>query len=322
LTTDSIPQIVDTSDYATSPHIASGYRISDLLRALWLGRTAAVCVFALCVVAAVVFLKIAVPQYTARIIITPKRPANDLSVTQKALNVLGNLTTGRNFNTNPDFGLFNDLVTSQALADTLAQKHDMVHVIFHKQWDKETQSWIEPSGMWADLKAAIKRQFHQPAWSPPDQRDLDRYLTDHVRVVKRNLSFLDISNTYQLEYSDPDPRFAAEFVTLVYREADNILRQRREAELESNVDYLRKRLAETTIVEYRQALIQLMADQEKELMIIHSNAPFAVDIVDSASVPKTPSFPNLRLTLALTLVLGGFLAVLAGIARGTVRARL
>ncbi|MES2294525.1 MAG: hypothetical protein V4527_14575 [Pseudomonadota bacterium] len=301
--------------YEPSLYARGGYSLGDILHAARQGRSTGLVVIISITLLAVIFLALAKPQYTAEILITEKINNNDASAARSALSLIGGLAGGAGA-APTEFKLFGDLINSNALARVLDQKYGMVQVIFADQWDQHDHIWIKPTGPIATIKAGIKSLLNMPPWTPPDSRDLARYLVSNVHMISENVSFLTASSTYSLRYSNTNPQFAAYFLSLVNREADNILRQRHDAELQKNIQYLQRRLLQTTEVGYREALIQLVADQEKQLMMLRGDASYAAEVVDPAVAPKVPSFPNVKLTLILVLILGSFFSILSSIAHG------
>jgi hypothetical protein len=302
-------------DFAPSPYAREGLALSDIFQAAKAGRATGFVTFGLTLLMALLLLAIVKPTYTAQILIAEKADSADLAPARSALNLIGGLS-GTGGGAPSQFKLLGDVVTSNALAKVLDEKYGMVKVIYADQWDRHTHSWIKPSGLLASIKAGIKAILQMPAWTPPDYRDLATYLASNVHLISSAPALLGTASAYSLQYNNGDPHFAAYFLTAVFTEADALMRQRHEAELQKNVAYLQRRLAQTTEVGYREALTQIVADQEKQLMVLHGDTTYTAEIVDGAVSPKLPSFPNVKLTLVLTVIVGGFLALIASIAQG------
>jgi LPS O-antigen subunit length determinant protein (WzzB/FepE family) len=113
-----------------------------------------------------------------------------------------------------------------------------------------------------------------------------------------------------ISFDHKDPAFAVELVQKVYQAADEELKSDTLIRTRKYIAYLEKRLATVTVAEYREALSDLLVDQERTQMVIEADLPFAAKIVSDAVVPDTPDKPKIVVTLIVMTLIGVFLGVL------------
>jgi uncharacterized protein involved in exopolysaccharide biosynthesis len=83
---------------------------------------------------------------------------------------------------------------------------------------------------------------------------------------------------------------------------------------------LQRKLQETTVSEYRLALLQLIAGEERQMMLLEKGLPYAGEVVDGPHVSDQPFIPWFVLYLGAGMVGGLFLGSLLVLFLATIRA--
>jgi LPS O-antigen subunit length determinant protein (WzzB/FepE family) len=101
-----------------------------------------------------------------------------------------------------------------------------------------------------------------------------------------------------------DAKDAQNILKALYEHADGLLRERAAERSTKQLEYLRGKIAEVANLEHRQAVVELMSQEERKLMLSKVNLPYAAQIVAGPSLPLYPTSPKAATAAALG-ALGG-----------------
>lgn len=261
---------------------------------------------------AVVVLAAKGPTYTATMIVTPG--------TDSALNKVqfyGNSYSfaddtpilGRFGGAKPNhFDEFIVLLNSNRIAEVLEDRHAAARLLFPQLWDQEKQAWRKPDDLVFQVMAFGRGLFGYPEWQVPDAKNVRQYL-------RRNLDVSPVSRgaMREVSLSGKDPEHLAQILVWLFDNTSGLLRDERNAALRHNIAYLQDRLAQARIDIYRESLISLLADQERQLMLSQADQPFGAVLLEPPVKPDAPSGPDPLLLLVIAglagLGLGGLLVL-------------
>jgi hypothetical protein len=199
-------------------------------------------------------------------------------------------------------------IGSQEFVRHLEEKYDIIHTIYAGSWDEQTQSWIRPQGRRFDIEQNLKSTFHLPTWSEPTTQSFAEFLSS-VIVVETSVD----SPFTTVSHQGADPEFALWLLETVYREADAFVR---EVDLHATYErkaYLEAQISQTNVIEFRQMFVNLLANEERRLMLTQTDLPYAAQIIEEAFVSSRPTSPDLIQDfwiLVFAWVLVGILVVL------------
>jgi uncharacterized protein involved in exopolysaccharide biosynthesis len=127
------------------------------------------------------------------------------------------------------------------------------------------------------------------------------------------------TTTITMDWKDPvvAAKWANDFVAL----ANDILRARAVEVSTANLEYLKKQLTKTDVVEIEQAINRLIESETKSLMLAHGRREYAFTIVDPAVVPEQRVSPRSTLMVLSGLLIGGVLGSLVAWARDALARR-
>jgi hypothetical protein len=224
-----------------------------------------------------------------------------------------------------DFNLYLDLIRSRNIADELAKDPKIMHTVYAGEWDEASQRWRERPET-RRLPVAMKAVqdflgFPAVPWHEPNGESLLGFINYFVTVEQ------DPRKPYMakvvMNYGDKE--FATQFLTVLHRTADEMLRQRAIKRTTDYIAYLSSTLSKVTVAEHRLALAQALSEQEKAAMVAKSGAPFAAEVLEEPWANSYPSAPQAFQTLArwgfIGALLGCVLALLLWTARTSWRAR-
>jgi hypothetical protein len=147
-------------------------------------------------------------------------------------------------------------------------------------------------------------------WQPPDSVRVEEYLDANIGV-SRSLT----TPVVDVYISTLDKQFGVDLLTALNDSVDGILRRRTLQRATGYIAYLNERIAQATVVEYRESLAETIVQQEKIRMAASSGSPYAADIFSRPTASRMPTSPNATLILTLGVMLGAFVALSELIAR-------
>lgn len=203
-----------------------------------------------------------------------------------------------------DYQSFRQLLSSEEVAQKLLAIPGFKETVLRRQWDFQQNRFKRGTG----VVARVNRLLNGAVGIQDTDTDrslladfLDRSVTDTPVAIT---GFDRITAVHR------DPQGARELLADVYRAADSLLREKREARVQSYLNYLRHKLDMTTNDAERTALISLVVDQDRELMILQSGQPFAAELMRAPALERMPVAPHpleyLVIALAGGLAAAGF----------------
>lgn len=185
------------------------------------------------------------------------------------------------------------LLRSQAFGESLIVDEDLMPLLFASRWDAEGG-----------------------AWRTDRQDDIPTLWDGWLRFDRKVRSILEDRDrglvTIRIEMTDRE--LAAALAASIVERANRQLRERKLAEIDRNLDYLRAELSKAELIELRQAISRVMEAQVSERMLASARSEFAFRVLDPPRVPDAdrPVRPRRALLAALGTVAGALLGFLLG----------
>lgn len=250
---------------------------------------------------AVVYLHVATPEYTAEMTVVP--------VTSSSAPIGGQLSglaslAGVNLSGKGEqIDLYREALQSRIVALEIAKDQKLMRQLYPEEWNAQTSTWQHPPSARHSLKSAIYWVLGMPTpqWREPDADRVERLLDDKV-----NVSFGPDSPITAVSVHHPKPQVALALLVKLHETADAVLRQRAVARTGEYTTYLQGKLAEVMVADYRAALVQALADQEKQRMVAMSGLAFAAEPFAPEKVSHMPTKPNGPIVL-IAAILAGFI---------------
>ncbi|MGA1843652.1 MAG: Wzz/FepE/Etk N-terminal domain-containing protein [bacterium] len=179
------------------------------------------------------------------------------------------------------------VLKSRAFIKQVVEENEMMPLLFPEKWDQEKNAW----------NVTI-----------PDEKPT---LWDAYRLLDGILSVsTDRKNgltTVSLEREDPAQ--AASWLTLFIETLNNHLKEQAIKEAEANIDYLSKLIEETPLLEMRQSLYAVIAEQTRQIMLAKAQQYFAFKIIDPPEVPDKKFKPKRSMIVLLSTFVAAFMAI-------------
>lgn len=186
-----------------------------------------------------------------------------------------------------DFARYLELLTTVPVAGRLAADPAVMAPLFQEAWDAGRQVWRPPPGLGARAGRLARRLAGQEDWAPPDAHDLARRLR---RLLV--LETIDGGPMRRIRLSHPDRGVALAVLVRLHAAADGLLREEAVRRIRAERDFLRRRLGEGTTAETHRLLSALLADQERLLLMLDLDLPFAADLVVPPTAPGLTDWPD------------------------------
>lgn len=262
---------------------------------------------------AIVTLAFAKPSYTAIMTVSQSegapRAGGGLGQYAAAAGALGINLGGGNDDTK--FTKFKVLLDSDLLAGSLFKRDDLKPFFFGPGWHPQTRTFSRPTGISFEVKELVKGILGLHTWSTPG-------VTEVRASLKSQLSFTSdkLTGLMKISVQGENPRDAVFLLNTVVHQADALIRDAAKERAASRMRYLDRSLANTTMQDQREVMINIYSSQQRDMMMASVDTTFAIDILDPASASSIPTSPVPRVTLVtyvLTMgVIGVFIAVFFG----------
>ncbi len=189
---------------------------------------------------------------------------------------------------------------SRTFVEGFLRDEKLLPVLFYKKWDSESQSW----------------QVENPKQIPTMWKGVEYFKKNILKVSEDKKTGLI---TLAIELHDRDK--TAQWANLLVERINRHLREAAIQDARKSMEYLKTELANTNIVELKQAIANLLEGQIKKIMLTRVRTDFAFKIIDPAVVPPENRYikPKKRLMVVLGFMLGGFLGVFAAFFRNFLR---
>jgi len=107
-----------------------------------------------------------------------------------------------------------------------------------------------------------------------------------------------------IEFEHPNPALAREILRQLHETADTLLRMELLARTENRLSYLKETLAKTANPDHRQALTNLLMEQERQSMMNRMDKYYAATLVEPPYINPKPVWPRKSYIFPLLVLVG------------------
>ena len=274
---------------------------ADFITDLWLRRRLIAAMTIVALLGGIIYLHLATYRYTAEMqVIASQTPGNTNGLRSSTLGGLASLVgVSVEGDTTSPFRLYLEELTSRDTAAELVRRRDIARIIFSDQWDAAHDRWRERER--SPLREGVKALFGFPALDhhPPGAAEMQDYLRRTIKVdddAKRVVT--------TVRYDDADPNFAVRLLQTLNVIVDQHLRAVALARASEYARFLDAKLQTITIAEHRVAITEALSEQEKQIMLASSSAPYAADPIEAPVASLAPTSPRAVVVLVASVALG------------------
>lgn len=176
---------------------------------------------------------------------------------------------------------------SRAFTEKFIKDENLLPVLFEEKWDNENHRWLESD------QATVPSM-----WSAYE-------LFNGIRSIAEDTKTGLI--TLRIEWKDPV--LAARWANLLVYRVNELLRAGAIDQAQRSIDYLKRELAKTSVVELQQGIYRLIEGQVNRIMLANVRDDYTFRLVDPAVVPMEKVWPKRK----LIVVIGGISGFVLGL---------
>jgi len=176
-----------------------------------------------------------------------------------------------------------------------------MQILFEDAWDAEAKQWVATD-----------------AEDQPSLWDAWRLL---VKGKVLTSSFDDETGLVRVAISWKDPELAALWVKALVIRLNAHLREYAIKQSNQKLDYLEKELARTHVAENRNALFEIISQEQKQAMLANTQQDYGFRVIDEAVVPDKKVKPKRSTIVILAAFVVGFLCVIFVLVEEGIRKR-
>ena len=299
-------KMTNISDPALSTDQSNkGMDLIDLVVELYRGKWLMAIIVALCLIAAVVYTKMATRYYRAQTVVVPVGDSASSGGVNSIISQFGSipgLSSGIGGN-DSSIGLKNEalaVLDSRSFLTNFIQSRNLLPVLFSDRWNEQSNSWDENT-----------------LENPPTVSRGQRYFSRELLKISedRETGVISIAIIWR------DREQAAIWANLLVSELNKQLRERSLESSRNKIDYLNKELTNTSVTGIQQGIYRLLETEMSQIAIANTRVEFAFRVIDPAVAPDAdnPSKPRRLLAIAGAITIGLVLSFLIVILRLVIR---
>jgi uncharacterized protein involved in exopolysaccharide biosynthesis len=278
---------VNTSEQIR-PEVDDEIDYLGLSRIAWRYRLFLTIIVAVCGLLAAIYAFKAIPIYRAETTLIPVRDRS-MAGTSSVIDQLGGIASiaGVNLSTADNSTLEAEaILQSRSLAEAFITRYDLLPALL------------------SDRPAASRT-----TWAGVE------HFKDDVLGIREDAR--KGTTTIAIDWTDPvvAARWANGYVAL----ANEVIRSSAIEESTKNIAYLNKQISQTTVVELQRVMYNLVESETKTLMLANARSEYAFTVVDPAVPPERRISPKRTVIVAVGLVTGLMLGLLAAFAHDSIR---
>lgn len=161
---------------------------------------------------------------------------------------------------------------------------------------------LETSGsLLGKIKNAI---LYQGQVYQSSQRKLNAFISNFVKTELKG------NGVYKISTNSSNPTRDIEILQVLVMKADQMAREKEINKARNKVNYLKKKIQSTPVNEYQLTLINLLAEEEKGLLIAEVNTPYSFDIIQNIKFNPKPYSPNVIFLIFVGIFFGFSISII------------
>jgi len=200
-----------------------------------------------------------------------------------------------------------EVLQSRAFLADFVERHELeAPLLATSGWDGDRQSWI------------YNRESYNPEtgqWlSDENGKTLRPTDWELVKVLKQeylNISENKDNGLITLKVKSLSPVASQQWAEWLVADINEHMRRKDVAESNARISYLEDKLNDTNVAGMQQVFYQLIESETRTVMLANAQKEYVFETVDPAVIPEEKSEPKRGLILALSMMLGAMLGVVA-----------
>lgn len=289
-----------------SPHREDEFDLRELFSILWKGKWIIIGVTFIFAIASVGYALYLPNEYKATTVLQSNdNSQNKLSSMASQFGGLASLA-GINLGSgeSSDSMIAVEILGSWGFAEKFINKHNLALPLFAtKGWAASSNQIIIDEDIYSTTEQAWVRKPPKGKTVEPTSWELYKEFKDRLSINQdKETGLISISITF---YS---PEIAKEWVDLLVKDINQLMRQRALQEANNNIAYLEEQFASTPYAELRTMFSELIQEQHKNKMLAQASDEYTFKTVSAAKVPEEKEKPHRGLIVIAGFLLGGLLS--------------
>lgn len=259
----------------------------------------------------ILYLQVATPTYPVSMQVAPAvGSGSQAGGGLGALAKLGGVNLGDASGGGLQFELFRKALTTRETGDKLARNQPLMRLMFPAEWSQSEGRWVEPRSLLRPLVNVVKRVLGVPVrpWAAPDGTRVAQYVSDNLEIYEDTKSPI-----LTLTIQSDRPAVTQQFLVALTDAVDRQLRERALRRAQDYTAYLTSELQKETVTQYRQSLMDHLAEQQQTLMMASARVSFSMQVFSEPSYPQKPTAPKAPILLVSGLVFGFLFGVILAV---------
>ena len=206
-----------------------------------------------------------------------------------------------------DFAKYKIMLKTREVSTLIKKKKSLIQELFSGEWDNNQQIFREPE---KNRKILIKNYVKevltgQPPkeYARPNPARLAARIDSDIRIsLEKKTRYLSLS----AETSNPE-LFIKLLVSMI-KNTDELFKKKFIKQANDAVQFYQIKISKARSQEHREILATLIAKEERKLLLATRDGPFVAEILTGPNTSLNPISPKASLTLAISILLGGFLS--------------
>jgi hypothetical protein len=203
------------------------------------------------------------------------------------------------------------LITSWPFLEMLINKHNLKPLIMGvKGWDREKNELIWDDEIYDPIESKWLREPTPTQKAEPSSYEAYKRLRGYIST-----SFDAKTNLLQLAVEYYSPYSSKKWVEILIHEVNEYFQLRDMVKARKSIEYLEKKINETSIAEMQTVFYGMIEQQTKTLMLAEVEKQYLLIDVIQPKVAELKSSPKRALIILISMFLGGMLAVIVALIR-------
>ncbi|EIK4806894.1 LPS O-antigen length regulator [Vibrio parahaemolyticus] len=293
--------------------------LHELFAALWKGKWIIVATtFALAIGS--VFYALNLPDiYKADALLAPAESSNSGGLSKMAgqfggIAALAGVNIGGSELSQADLAI--QIMKSRQFIENFIEKNNLLlKIMAVKEWSIKDNELILDDEIYNSKTEKWLRE--RRGLRGPEPSSLEAYERFHKDIL--SIEFDDDIGLYTISVKYYSPFIAKEWVDLLVKEINKVMRERTIAETNQNLKYLNAQLQKTPVADMQSTFYQLIEEQTKSLMLAEVQDEFTFKVIDPPVVPEIKYGPKRALICILGTLFGGILGCIIVILSSVLR---
>ncbi len=230
-------------------------------------------------------------KYTASVLLSvvSNRTGGGLGSASSALGQFGGIASlaGLSLQGNSEKSEAIAILQSDALTMRYIKDHDLLPVLYPKEWDPVRKQWLG-----------------DPRKTPTLWRGNEKFKGDIRDVAESSKTGL-----ISLTVTWTDPRVAAQWANDLVKLTNDYMRDKAISDSERNIAYLKDQAAKTDIAQVRTAVYAILESEIRRAMLARGTEEYALKVLDPAIAPEKPSAPKRTIWVMVGFVAGFMVSI-------------